>query len=104
MKMILLDGRQMTDRGRAHTYLQQQLELPEYYGRNLDALYDCLTDMNRVQIVLTYIAEMTENLGDYADMLLAVFAEAAEENPDMEFLAENEVFIEDEEDEENTEE
>ena len=102
MKMILLDGRQMTDRSRAHTYLRRRLELPDYYGKNLDALYDCLTEMKDVQIVLTYIAEMTENLGNYADMLLAVFAEAAEENPGIEFLAENEVFIEDEEDEENT--
>ena len=26
----------------AHTYLKEILHLPDYYGRNLDALYDCL--------------------------------------------------------------
>lgn len=28
-----------------HAYLKKELDLPEYYGENLDALYDCLTEM-----------------------------------------------------------
>ena len=30
---------------KAHIYLKQVLRLPSYYGNNLDALYDCLTDI-----------------------------------------------------------
>jgi ribonuclease inhibitor len=29
-----------------HTYLKQMLDLPAYYGHNLDALYDCLTSFS----------------------------------------------------------
>ena len=29
----------------AHTYLKEILHLPDYYGRNLDALYDCLCEI-----------------------------------------------------------
>lgn len=97
MEIIILDGRQMTDRNAAHTYLQTALALPDYYGRNLDALYDCLTEKTGVQIILTYIREMSENLGNYADMLLATLTEAAEENPNILFLAENEIEIPDDE-------
>lgn len=28
-----------------HSYLKDKLNLPAYYGENLDSLYDCLTEM-----------------------------------------------------------
>lgn len=28
-----------------HRYLSKELGFPDYYGSNLDALYDCLTDI-----------------------------------------------------------
>ena len=31
---------------RGHDYLAEALNLPDYYGKNLDALYDCLTEMS----------------------------------------------------------
>ena len=36
-----LDGKLIKKDG--HEYLMEALDLPEYYGKNLDALYDCLT-------------------------------------------------------------
>ena len=36
-----LDGNLIKQRG--HDYLAEALNLPDYYGKNLDALYDCLT-------------------------------------------------------------
>ena len=41
---VVLDGRGMTDRKVVHDELKKQLMLPDYYGRNLDALFDVLTE------------------------------------------------------------
>lgn len=43
MKHIVLDGKEI--KKESHDYLIKKLDLPDYYGRNLDALYDCLTDI-----------------------------------------------------------
>lgn len=43
MKIIELDGRKI--RKESHDYLKEELSLPDYYGKNLDALYDCLTEI-----------------------------------------------------------
>ena len=79
---IEMDGRQMTDRATTHDYLKVQLSLPEYYGRNLDALYDLLTECREPRtITLHHTAEMTEQLGPYAQLLLKTLRDAAEKNP-----------------------
>lgn len=43
MKRITLDGKKI--RKDEHDYLKEELDFPDYYGRNLDALYDCLTEI-----------------------------------------------------------
>lgn len=43
MKHIILDGKIIKEK--KHDYLKEILEFPDYYGRNLDALYDCLTEI-----------------------------------------------------------
>jgi len=76
-----LDGRLMTDRGAAHDHLQAQLALPSYYGRNLDALYDLLTESTApMTILVTHWAELEQNLGHYAAALLDTLYDAAKEN------------------------
>lgn len=82
MRRIELDGARMTSRDGAHDYLAQQLELPEYYGRNLDALYDCLSSgMEETEIVLRNADALQESLGAYGGLLLQVVWDAAAENP-----------------------
>ena len=44
MEFIIIDGRRMTSIEAAHEYLAKTLRLPPYYGRNLDALHDVLTE------------------------------------------------------------
>lgn len=39
-----LDGKMIQNEG--HDYLMQALDFPDYYGKNLDALYDCLTEIS----------------------------------------------------------
>ncbi len=61
-----------------HTALAQTLALPEWYGHNLDALYDCLTDIDcPIHLTLAHF----EDLGDWASGFRAVFHDACMENP-----------------------
>lgn len=79
---IILDGSAMTDRVAAHTQLAERLELPKWYGRNLDALYDCLTEIGtETEILLKDPAAVVDLMGKYGEALLATMQEAAEENP-----------------------
>lgn len=79
---VILDGKAMTDRPAAHSYLARRLELPAYYGRNLDALYDVLTDIGvETELILENPGSVVENLGKYGEALLRTMQEAAEVNP-----------------------
>ena len=82
--IFILDGKAMTDRAAAHTHLAERLELPEYYGRNLDALYDVLMELGPgTEILLRSPGAVVESLGKYGEALLATMQEAAEENPNL---------------------
>ena len=74
----ILNCKHLTDRAKAHPYLARMLALPDYYGNNLDALYDCLTDMGPRTIVLLGTDALT---GGYGAKVLGAFEDAARENP-----------------------
>ena len=40
MKYVLLDGNKMTSKETVHAYLASMINFPNYYGNNLDALWD----------------------------------------------------------------
>ena len=46
MMRLILDGNILKYRSRVHSKLARSLHFPGWYGRNLDALYDCLTDLH----------------------------------------------------------
>ena len=52
MKRVELIASQLTDKNILHDVLIRELELPEWYGRNLDALHDCLPQLQDVELVL----------------------------------------------------
>ena len=45
MKDILINCEKLRSRKVLHDYLEQELHLPDYYGRNLDALHDTIHEM-----------------------------------------------------------
>lgn len=57
MKQITLDGNFLADAAKVHDYLMETLKFPEYYGKNFDALYDCLTDLTNTEIIIITPAE-----------------------------------------------
>ena len=83
---IQLDGTLMSSRSAVHDYLKQQLNFPDYYGRNLDALFDLLTQIgSHTVITLIHQEEMFEKLGSYGEVLLETLEQAADENPYLTF-------------------
>lgn len=86
MKHILLNGEKMSTKETAHDYLAFKLDFPPYYGKNLDALWDLLSAAGEpLEINLINVDCLRANLGDYADLLLAVLAEAGKANENVSF-------------------
>lgn len=71
MKYIL-DGKKMVSREGAHAYLKETFGFPDYYGKNLDALHDCLTEQKDVEIEVQHEEEMLAALGKYGEKLMQV--------------------------------
>ena len=87
----LIDGAVIETREHLHDVLAEQLSLPEYYGRNLDALFDCLTDLHEpTDIVVRHTEELFAHLGVYADVLQTVLSDAEGENLHLHLVIEEE--------------
>ena len=83
MRRIEMDGACLTRRGQAMEYLDGRLELPDWWGRNLDALHDCLTGLDRpVRLVLRGRADLEST--PFGRVLLRVLRDAAAECPRLE--------------------
>ena len=72
----------VTDRASLHGKLKACLGLPDWYGANLDALYDCLTDLGPSVISLAGLRWL-EPLGTYGEKLLQVFRDAEADARDL---------------------
>ena len=82
MQRRRLNGWCMSTREKAHAHLKKRLRLPDYYGNNLDALCDCLTEMGEItEITLVHAAYMRGRLGPYGTKLVSVLLAATGENP-----------------------
>lgn len=77
LKRIELDGDLIKRNG--HIYLKKAFNFPNYYGNNLDALYDCLTDIG----VPTQIKLKNKNSVPYD--IMETFRDASDVNSFLEF-------------------
>ncbi|MFE4711631.1 barstar family protein [Paenibacillus sp. NPDC056722] len=66
-----------------HEWLQQSLELPEWYGRNLDALWDCVTGHLPFPLKIIWIADSEH--GERYSAVIEVFEDAADQYDEISF-------------------
>ena len=70
-----LDGKLIKEEG--HDYLMEALSFPEYYGKNLDALYDCLCEIDcEIELI---------NADEVGSDIIDTFVDAANENEFLKF-------------------
>ena len=76
--LILCDFERLGTPEAVYDYLIQELSFPAWFGRNLDALHDCLTDVaSPTRLVLTGTASPC------GQHFLRVFRDAAKRNRDL---------------------
>ena len=81
MKFASIDGISVTSMEDIHNILAQQLEFPAWYGGNLDALHDCLTELHEETVIsLIHSDALLATLGPAYTRLCRVLSDAAEEN------------------------
>ena len=77
MNEIVLYGEEMKEN--PHEYIKEKLDFPDYYGGNLDALYDCLCELSEKIIIIKDSSVLDEDL-------IATFKDASVENPDLKLI------------------
>ena len=86
MKKIELNVTNIQTVKALHIYLSYKLDLPAYYGKNLDALHDVLGEVSEeTAIVLTGKAS-SEEMAAYMPRLERVIQDCAEENSRLSYL------------------
>ncbi len=85
MRKIYLDLNEAHDKKSLHEYLKRRFGFPDYYGANLDALYDCLTSIAEPTAVGFFLptpdgSDIDIDYLVYLDRVKQVFMGAEEEN------------------------
>ncbi|WP_419012132.1 barstar family protein [Dysosmobacter sp.] len=75
MKEIILDIAGINSLWTLHEYFKKVFKLPDYYGHNMDALWDCLHCPFEfpTTIVLKNIEEIPAEMKEAVDTMLSVF-------------------------------
>ncbi|MBR2528301.1 MAG: barstar family protein [Blautia sp.] len=87
MRIAAIKGADFKNREQIHEYLAGILEFPPYYGKNLSALYDVLTETDlKTQIRIDYENMLDQEMIEYLDRMVQVITDAAAGNPDLELI------------------
>lgn len=86
-RKVELDGNELENRHKMHAFFSEKITVPEYFGANLDALYDVLSEYDEdVDFILT--REKTRRIArsEYAWKVVMIIARCAQENPHIHIL------------------
>ena len=82
MEEKIIDCTKIHSKEDLHKVFREVLSFPLHYGCNLDALYDCLSEISgKVRLLDWEVAE--DRLGSYGKKAKKVIASAALENTDL---------------------
>lgn len=86
MNKLILNGKEFINSDVTHSKLKTIFDFPDYYGKNLDAFWDCIKEYaiecfqeQEVKIVWKDFSTSKINLGEEADILLELFQEASKQ-------------------------
>lgn len=74
---VIIDCGGIATKAELHEHIAEALDFPSWYGANLDALMDCLTDLDETTVTLTGC----NRVGFDADGFWETFEDAERENP-----------------------
>ena len=85
MRCIIIDAGDMRDKESLHLVMKEALNLPDHYGRNLDALWDCLMEIRPAELYLRK-AQLLEALPEgYGHKLIVLLKQAGDARKDFVF-------------------
>ncbi|UJF30279.1 barstar family protein [Kaistella sp. 97-N-M2] len=84
MKTIYIDFTDLGDYDDFYAQLKEKLTLPEFFGDNLDALYDAITGVLELPLHIEFVNMSVEQLETFED-LLVMLEDADEEIEDFTF-------------------
>lgn len=86
MKYVFLDGEKIASPAELHRAFAEALSFPDWYGNNLDALRDCLTETEEpVEVIAVNTALLRDNLGRKWKPFLRLMDDLRDEEPGFRF-------------------
>lgn len=81
MRELVINSDRFSTSEELHLYLMEELHFPDYYGRDLSALHDCLTDISQETVLIFEMdGFQSEEIARYMKRVLRVVRDSAKEN------------------------
>lgn len=86
-KVVELDGNLIASETDFHEQISKALDFPDHYGRNFDALWDCLSGeiVTDIKLVWKNHSRCKAQLGERFDIIIKLFDELHDECDDFEY-------------------
>lgn len=91
MKKILLDFSEIKTLYELHDLFENVFSLPDYYGRNMDALWDCLhcSFEEETTICVKNISALPDEMKEAKDTVIELFHDLEAENSEVSIVFDN---------------